>query len=255
MTSRFSYNSLFLAVCCLLIFTFSAEAQRKKPVKTKPQKNTIVAAHQFPELVMPDSDTSYVVQLDNAGLASVNLPSGEMKMDITVEALGKLLKTDMAKMKAGTRPVVVLESHADNKLSAIINAINAIHTHTAFPIKLRTDEGTFVALPYQSKQPNLPIRPNPLNIVAVLERGGAIRLNYESFGTWPDLTKLQDKLKAVFRSREDNGVFRRGTDLVETTVWVKVPLSTSWGDTAKLILAIRDSGSDLIGLWIEDLEK
>ncbi len=96
-------------------------------------------------------------------------------------------------------------------------------------------------------------RPNPLTLVATLETDGSVRLNNEDTGTVTDSKKLETLLNRVFKDRENNGVFREGTNEIEKAVFLKVSRSSKYGDFIKLVEAVKVSGAWPIGIQIDDV--
>src|SRR6185436_3107198 len=73
---------------------------------------------------------------------------------------------------------------------------------------------------------NVNVKPNPLTLVVAINKDTkAITLNNEPFGDVSDTEKLSNKLREIFKQREDNGVFREGSNEVEKTIFVKSPKS------------------------------
>jgi len=111
-----------------------------------------------------------------------------------------------------------------------------------------------VKLPLEpTKKANEMVRPNPLTLVAILERDGKLMLNREDMGTISDTKKLENMLVEVFKEREYNGVFREGTNEVEKTVFLKISKSSKYGDFIKLVEAVKGAGTQPIGIQIDDI--
>ena len=72
-------------------------------------------------------------------------------------------------------------------------------------------------------------------------------------GNVSDTNNLTNKLTEIFKERENNGVFREGTNEVEKTVFVKASRSLKYGDFVKVIDALKLAGSQPIGIQIDDL--
>lgn len=103
-------------------------------------------------------------------------------------------------------------------------------------------------------QPQTEVKPNPLTlVVAISKETKGITLNNEPFGDVSDTEKLGNKLREVFKARENEGVFREGTNEVEKTIFVKSPKSVRYGDVVKVIDAAKAAGASPIGLQIDDL--
>ena len=103
-------------------------------------------------------------------------------------------------------------------------------------------------------QPVADIKPNPLTlVVGVSKETKGITLNNEPFGDVTDTEKLGNRLREIFKDRENNGVFREGTNEVEKTVFIKSPKSIRYGDVVKVIDAAKAAGASPVGLQIDDL--
>jgi biopolymer transport protein ExbD len=114
-------------------------------------------------------------------------------------------------------------------------------------------------LDFEVRLPGMPdntrsVRPNPLMLVAALDQGGKLKLNNEALGTVSDPQGLKDRLADVFKQRENNGVFREGTNEVEKTVFLKVSGSPKYGDFIKLVDAVKTAGAEPIGIQIDDVD-
>jgi biopolymer transport protein ExbD len=99
-------------------------------------------------------------------------------------------------------------------------------------------------------------KPNPLTLVIGLSATeNKITLNNEPFGDITDTQPLTDKLKAVFKERENNGVLKEGTNEVERTVFIKSPKSMKYGSVVKVIDAAKQAQAQPIGLQVDDLSE
>lgn len=101
-----------------------------------------------------------------------------------------------------------------------------------------------------------PPRPNPLTLVVTIDKTNlGIKLNNEDMGNVTDTSVLQTRLQQVFKDRQDQGVFREGTNEVEKTIFLKAPRSIKYGDVVKVIDAAKVAGAQPIGLQIDDLTE
>jgi biopolymer transport protein ExbD len=97
-------------------------------------------------------------------------------------------------------------------------------------------------------------KPNPLTlVVAVNKSNGNVTLNNEAAGNVADTEALTNKLSQIFKERENNGVFREGTNEVERTVFLKAPKGIKYGEVVKVIDGVKTAGAQPIGLQIDDL--
>lgn len=108
-----------------------------------------------------------------------------------------------------------------------------------------------VKLPAPTDNANVMVRPNPLTLVALLKADGKISLNNEDMGIISNPEKLKSLLVSVFNERENNGVFREGTNEIEKTVFLKVSKSTKYGDFIKLVEAVKAARAEPIGIQID----
>lgn len=105
-------------------------------------------------------------------------------------------------------------------------------------------------------QQNVDVKPNPLTLVVSINRETrTVMLNTDSAGTVDDPGPLTNKLNEIFKLRENNGVFREGTNQVEKTIFIKSPKSVRYGDVVKVIDAAKLAGAEPIGLQIDDLSE
>ncbi|HMQ03391.1 MAG TPA: biopolymer transporter ExbD [Pyrinomonadaceae bacterium] len=103
-------------------------------------------------------------------------------------------------------------------------------------------------------QQNLDVKPNPLTlVVAINKETKGITLNNEPAGDVSDASALTATLEKIFKDRENNGVFREGTNEVEKTIFIKSPTSVRYGDVVKVIDAAKMANASPIGLQIDDL--
>ena len=101
-----------------------------------------------------------------------------------------------------------------------------------------------------------PAKPNPLTLVVTVDKSNmGVALNNEAAGDVSDTSLLTTKLQEIFKQRENNLVFREGTNEVEKTVFVKSPRSIKYGDVVKVIDAVKLAGSDRVGLQVDDLPE
>jgi biopolymer transport protein ExbD len=120
------------------------------------------------------------------------------------------------------------------------------------PLKPSRFEAKVPAEPKDQQDVN--VKPNPLTLVVAINRETkGITLNNENFGDVSDTDKLANRLREIFKERENNGVFREGTNEVEKTIFLKSPKSVRYGDVVKVIDAAKAAGASPIGLQVDDL--
>lgn len=122
------------------------------------------------------------------------------------------------------------------------------------PLKPSRFEAKVPAEPKDDQQ--VDVKPNPLTLVVSINSADkSITLNNEAVGDVSDASALTNKLTEVFKSRETNGTFREGTNVVEKTLFIKSPRSVRYGDVVKVIDAVKIAGAEPIGLQIDDLSN
>jgi len=99
-------------------------------------------------------------------------------------------------------------------------------------------------------------KPNPLTLVVAVNKADmTVSLNNEAAGDVSDTSLLTTKLQEIFKQRENNLVFREGTNEVEKTVFLKSPRSVKYGDVVRVVDAVKLAGSDRVGLQVDDLPE
>ncbi len=122
------------------------------------------------------------------------------------------------------------------------------------PLKPSRFEAKVPAEPKPDQQQNA--KPNPLTLVVSVNKSDRkVTLNKEPAGDLSDMSSLTTQLAQIFKERENNGVFREGTNEVEKTVFIKSPRSVKYGEVVSVIDAVKQAGAQPIGLQIDDLEQ
>ncbi len=121
------------------------------------------------------------------------------------------------------------------------------------PLKPSRFEAKVPAEPKPDQTDVIP-KPNPLTLVVGVNKSDMkVTLNNVTAGDVSDAGELTNQLSQIFKDRENNGVFREGTNEVEKTVFIKSPRSVKYGDVVKVIDAVKLAGAQPIGLQIDDL--
>ena len=99
------------------------------------------------------------------------------------------------------------------------------------------------------------VDPNPLTLVVTVKPDSTLELNQEKdLGTVAEPGKVMAELIQTFIEREKNGVFRRGSNEVEKTVFIRAPRNLPYGQIARVVDAVKVAGASPIGLQIDRLE-
>ena len=121
----------------------------------------------------------------------------------------------------------------------------------------------FTAKLPSEQPPNLQLPPNINTLVVTIEPDRTLRLNaITDMGTVDDVSKLSQKLIALFEERTRNKVYRAEmldrTDVpealrIEKTVFIKAPRGIRYGDVMQVMDALKGTGAEPIGLQLDDL--
>jgi biopolymer transport protein ExbD len=98
--------------------------------------------------------------------------------------------------------------------------------------------------------------PDPRTLVVTVEPDSLLRLNKKSdLGSVAEPEKLTSELADIFRQRVEAAA-QEALDptAVERTVFIKAGSTTSYGDVAKVVDAVKASGAFPISLAIDDLD-
>ncbi len=183
------------------------------------------------------------------------------KEKISADALGKKFEEYWGAMETlsnDTKTVYVI-ADSGNDYAGLVKIFELARKNKIYNIKLvvspndKADVKNVleVVLPELPRNSSAPIKPNPLTLVADLQKDGKINLNNDT----NTLDSLKARLREVFRNREENGVFRSGTNETEKTVFVKGFDSAKYEEIAKLINALKEVGASPIKLQIDDLAQ
>ena len=121
---------------------------------------------------------------------------------------------------------------------------------------------------FNAKVPSPPdgriLPPDPRTLVVTVDVDRSLKLNgLTGMGTVDDISKLNQKLAALFDERAKNHVYSdtlaTRSDLpesqrIERTVFIKAPRALPYGDIARLIDGIKGSGAEPIGLQVDNLK-
>jgi len=119
-------------------------------------------------------------------------------------------------------------------------------------------------LPSEPQQRNLLLPPNDNTLVVTIEPDRTLRLNaLDDMGTVDDLSKLNQKLIALFDERTRNKVYRAEMlerfDVpealrIEKTVFIKAPRGIPYGEVMQVMDGLKGTGAEPIGLQLDDLK-
>ncbi|HVE59817.1 MAG TPA: biopolymer transporter ExbD, partial [Pyrinomonadaceae bacterium] len=81
-----------------------------------------------------------------------------------------------------------------------------------------------------------PLKDNPNALIVTVNPDNSLMLNrLNEMGTVEDSDKVIAKLREVFETRTQDGIFRPNTNEVERTVFIKAPKNLNYGSVAKVV--------------------
>lgn len=144
-------------------------------------------------------------------------------------------------------PTYVFNPDLSQTLGAVVDSINYVRNNTTNNITIDLNDGLVIYVRRKSNADKV-VRPNPLFLLINVDAQNKLTLNGEDEGKLSDLNKLKNHLSEIFKARIDNGVFREGSNTVDTTVNLLMPNAMKFGEIQKLVLAVSSAGSDRIFL-------
>lgn len=237
------------------MMTIVADAQRKKkkPVKKAPDKFTLLITPQPVNYHF----RFFIDREDRLTCGVASSQDGQLAFSDLTDLTSSLLND--SGVFTGERfehPKFVLAADPAVKLSKIILTLGQLRRVESQVVELEASEDFFLRVVRRPRaESEIVVKPNPLYLLVQLDGDGNITLNREPEGKFPATGKLESRLKEIFKSREENGVFRVGVNEIEKTVRVQVSApGNDYQTLTKLATAIRDAGSDRIEFDMNGLE-
>ena len=153
-------------------------------------------------------------------------------------------------------PKVVVEFGEDDKIEDLVKGIKSVQVTPKIVVELQsqvTFTTRFILPPPTDPSELLQVRPNPLTLIVKVDDQHKVSLNGDEMGSLANLSQVSTALQEIFREREKNGVFRSDTNEIEKTVFIDLPLKAPAADLLTIGKALKDAGSDRIGLATADL--
>ena len=243
---------MFVLFASFLILTAKVSPQDlKKGTATATKETSAFADFSFTISISEDKTSTISADLEDR---FANHSPGEINKLLT--RYYSLQLPDPSRKPLGPR--VTIDPDPSLDLKTVLVIIKAARVSPTAEIKIKMSLVDFsgeLVIPAESGgSGGRNLKPNPLLLMVGLDGGKNLQLNKEKIGTLADPGAVTNKLKEIFASRAEKGVFREGTFDVEKTVTVKVPLSTKFADIGKIAAAIDASESDRMVLMVEDLE-
>lgn len=150
---------------------------------------------------------------------------------------------------------IIVKADPNLNFGSIVDFLKKIRNLSDNNIKLeisRSLSEPYILIPKEPKgNSNSIIKPNPLTLLAQITSDKKITLNNENAGILYDLSELKKLLTKIFQLREENLVFREGTNEVEKTVFFKADQSLHFSEVIQLIIAIKEAGTSPIMLALD----
>lgn len=248
------------ALAAVILILFGCGLTYAQKSKTKPKIASVLEGRfelENTSLVPEVKDFAYVIEIDENSNISLTVQTSEDVKFLTNTANTAPIGSFFSGVSTpgSFQPIVIVRAAPTLNFGTLTDVINKIRNSSKLRIKLEAAPAYYVIIPAKPDKPlNYKTRPNPLSLVVSLDGELNIKLNGEPQGNLSDTIKLYDFLKQIFRDREANGVFRSGSNEVETTVFVKADRSAAFSDVIKLIDTIRAAGALPVGLQMDDLK-
>ncbi len=206
-------------------------------------------------------ETSCIISVNDDGSTFLIGKEQVFEAQLTQKIVEKM------KDKTPDKRIVYIESAVGVSFQTIVKLLNSIRKADIDKAGLVAFRGNYeklgsmpsrieVKLPAEENEDDLEIiKPNPLTLIVSIDKSGNLLLNREPTGDVNDTENLMDKLTEIFKERENNGVFREGTNEVEKTVFIKASPSLKYGDVVKVTDALKLAGTQPIGMQIDDLSN
>lgn len=262
------FKNTFIQFCMLAISispAISVKAQKKKSIR----KTTVVTIVQNEPLSVPQiKDFAFVVDIDENSNVTMRVQKSEFSSILADSSTQQSLtdfftgvsnlqnKKVTDKTRVSFDPITIVNADNSLRFKDIVKVIQALRVSSSQKIKLKIAENLYVFIPRKIEETEKYIlKPNPNTLMVLLKENYKIQLNQDEMGDITNTSQLKNTLKSVFKYREEYGILREGTNEVEQTVFVKVPISLRFSELIDLVKKVAESGAQPIGLQIDDLEQ
>ncbi len=257
--------SLFLLFCVI-----STNAQNRKPSKKpgKPSKKSLILTPLEPQIpldliqnlsvcVPQKKDTLSILVLNSDSNLKLIIQTKDSSKTLIESAPISSLEQVLTKIEKNS--TVILRSDPGLTFSTVVDSLYTIRKTLDECVNIEASvnkkESYVYILPEPKPLTNLNVKPNPLTLLVTVKANKYLALNNADEGTLSDLSKIKKHLRSIFQARIDNGVFREGTNEIESTLYVKADRSLPFNQVALLIDALKECGASPIGLIIDTLEQ
>lgn len=134
-----------------------------------------------------------------------------------------------------------------------------------FMIIAPTKPSAFQAkIPQEPQEMTEKLKEHPDALIVRINNDSSLTLNQENnLGTISEPEKMMRKLSEVFLIRAQIGIYDeklvaredlRNEEKIMKTVFIKAPKKFAYGEVAKVVDAIKQTGANPVGLQVDDLE-
>lgn len=257
----FTLRTLIIAGMLFLSLAFAACSTIRLQMNRFTQKKNVLPHD------MSFADEDYNIKKESACVITVDDDSSGFFMGKNQIAGEQVTERIVGKLENQTKDkqIVYIESAAGVSYGTIVDLLHLIEKAKIQQVGLvvvRTEKERVgvnpamlaVHLFSESDGRNTPpAKPNPLTLIVTIDKAGVLFLNNTKTGSVSDTSNLTEKLIQVFKEREQNGIFREGTNEIEKTVFIKAPRILSYGDFVKVVNAVKGGGAAPINLLIGNL--
>ncbi len=247
----------FTSLALIVLLTSTTTLPQRKASRTKPAPTkTAAKAESLPNYRLN-------LKIGDGPKLSVSIDSSDTKGNIEPSELKSFI-TDLpsGRNKFSTPsdlfPRVMVEASPNISMLDFWNPITLFpqgrtEIQVSIPTGLPTGGEILLTVPWQVSEPSFDVKPNPLWLVVTVAADGKLSLNTEPAGTTSNTVPLTNRLQQVFREREVNGIFREGTNEIEKSVTIAMPMSDrKFSDLITIARAIWLPGGDRIALAMDD---
>lgn len=252
-------SEVFLITASLFICIFAGVSDISAQKKKAPQKKQASIKEVFTNLsdicIPPNTDYISVLQIDSEAKATLTTQTNtgsRVLFDVNMTASAADALTAVF-----DKPTVTVKADPSLKFDLVVKILKGARQalDRCFNVEASThaDDPYVYIFPEPKEANDLPVYPNPLLLVVRLDQNADITLNNERQGSLNDTSALEIVLERVFKERENDGVFRRGTNVVEKTVRLKAVPTARFGDIVKIVDALKQAGASPVGLQIDEV--
>ncbi len=236
--------------------------------KTLPQKPSGGAAPKRTPVSKPAAakripDYQINLKITDGPKYLVSIISPDQGGHIEASALGSLITdlptgADAFHQPNNVFPKVVVEAGPNVTMLDLWNPITLFRRgrteiSVAIPTGMPSGDEVFLTVPWDLPEPKTDVKPNPLWLVVTVAADGKLSLNNGPAGSLSNTVPVTNRLKEVFREREVNAIFREGTNEIEKSVTIVMPMSDrKFSDLVTIARAIWLPGSGPIALAMDD---